>query len=121
VNVQSLIKEAELNEIKLKDYITIMICHELGHVSDPELPIIEKANRKLICDIELNGYDEEWGIELTNNRIKIEQNGWELGLKFVPNELVEQYKLRMDLGIKNSIHIFNLENEQLKFLMKLEG
>jgi hypothetical protein len=40
VNVQSLIEESELNVINLTDYITIMICHELGHVSDPQLPSI---------------------------------------------------------------------------------
>jgi hypothetical protein len=117
VNVRSLIEEAELNEIKLKDYITIMICHELGHVSDQQLPIIEKSIRQLARDIELHGYDEVKGEELIQNRIKIEQNGWELGFKFVPDELIKLYKMRMDLGIKNSLHIFKMENEQLKFLM----
>jgi hypothetical protein len=117
VNVQSLIEEAELNEIKLKDYITIMICHELGHVSDPQLPTIEEANRKLICNIEKYGYDDVIGNEIINNRIKVEYNAWELGLKFVPDELVEMYKMKMVLGVENSLHIFKMENEQLKFLM----
>lgn len=117
VNVQSLIEEAELNEIKLKDYITIMICHELGHVSDPQLSTIEEANRKLICNIEKYGYDDVIGNEIINNRINVEYNAWELGLKFVPDELVEMYKMKMVLGVENSLHIFQMENEQLKFLM----
>lgn len=100
--------------ISLMDYSTIILLHEIGHISDQniDLPKINQELNKYEKLIESQGYNEKWGKQRKQLKLQAEINAWNYAEKFIDPELKDIYiQIRND-AIKRDSKDYELENER---------
>ena len=90
----------------INEYIKMIICHELGHREDKGdrfsvIDFFEKLEKEVDSDFYLNDETcEQLKKQIANLQVQKEEDAWQLGKKYVPEELIENYDLMNEEYVK---------------------
>jgi|GEM_PF-4050721 len=91
VDPNKIINEAKAEKLTIKDYIEIVISHELGHSLDEKLNERAQLRSDTYLKIQYQGYSDELADIIINSTYEAEATAYEKGKKFVPLRLMKHY------------------------------
>ncbi|MFD2446372.1 hypothetical protein ACFSO7_20635 [Bacillus sp. CGMCC 1.16607] len=95
INEDAFIKIANNIGLSIKDTVSVIVSHELGHYLDKDLEKLYHLKQTVfdrISDDIINIDFESVINEGTSYVLKAENNAWFLGERYVPNHLIDKYK-----------------------------
>ncbi|MDB5055628.1 MAG: hypothetical protein JWM44_3678 [Bacilli bacterium] len=103
INSSMLGEESMQHEIDEKDYLIIILAHEIGHHLDKQLKELNKISTAFFDKIRKGEYEFFNVDDLLAPTIKKEINAWELGRQFVPKYLESKYEMMNKFSMQHRI------------------
>jgi hypothetical protein len=121
INEELLRKSAKERNVKLDEYVAIIIFHELGHYMDEELVEIDQKINYYRGLIKKNGYKKEWAEQIKHYSLKAEQNAWSNAEKLISNKLIPLFTKIKEESLQFHAETVELEMEKERLMQQIKA
>lgn len=110
----------------LKDYIIIILCHEIGHYLDESLEETHQEITKRLTKMDTNEFTPKDVLKLFELNYSMENKAKVNGLKFVPQRLINEYNLlnaynlnSTEFDIERRILMYQQNADEKRYMEKI--